>query len=196
LYHDSPRRQSGGGELCAYGRQMDGNMEGGQKMPEHVLIVESDDRIRDAICNLFEMAEIRTNPTSTAAAAMIGLQSIPALMVIDLLLPDDDGMNVIRAVRELGMPTRVAVIASGRERQFFESARDLHPDAIFGRPFDFDDFSSWLSENFDSVAHPIKGLSYLAPAISPSSRFTNSKHNLNESVLTASIFSNCFHIHI
>src|SRR4051812_23653435 len=51
----------------------------------------------------------------TAASVLEGLASLeqpPDCLVLDLILPDGDGMDVLQRVRSQGLPTRVVVMTS------------------------------------------------------------------------------------
>jgi len=69
-------------------------------MSEHVPVVESE--IRHAICMFLVRTEIATRATNSALGALKALHEVPALLVLDLLLPDESGIEVIRE-----LPTRI-----------------------------------------------------------------------------------------
>jgi DNA-binding response OmpR family regulator len=117
----------------------------------HVLVVESDDRLRDGICTFLKRAGVATFSTNTAQGALVNLFRMPALIVLDLALPDENGIEILRFVRELGLPIAIAVIASVSDATTFRPQTDPRPDAIFGKPFDFKDFSDWLSHEFGGI---------------------------------------------
>jgi DNA-binding NtrC family response regulator len=117
-------------------------------MTGDVLVVEHDAQIRAAISLFLIRAEIQTRSADNTLCAIAALHEVPALVVLDLMLPDRGGVEVLRAISEHGLKTRVALIASGTDAESFEAATAFCPDAIFGRPFDFQDFADWLSQAF------------------------------------------------
>jgi len=119
-------------------------------MARHVLVVEHDDRIRDTICKFLERAGIENHSTSSAQGALADLPRLPSLIVLDVALPDQHGIEVLRAVREFRLAIDVAVIASCSDLPALEALGALQPDAILGKPFDFQDFAEWLSARYSS----------------------------------------------
>lgn len=66
-----------------------------------ILIVEDDELLRDAFKLLLEDAGYQVLEAGTAAEALaIAEERLPALMVLDLGLPDRPGLEVVRALRE------------------------------------------------------------------------------------------------
>jgi CheY-like chemotaxis protein len=111
--------------------------------PEGVLlIVEDHEDMRAALKRSFEMGDDRRHDiegVGTVAQALAALESPqgpPSLILLDMGLPDGDGTEVLRAVRERRLPARVYLM-TGRHEQELESARALAPDGVFLKPVDF-----------------------------------------------------------
>src|SRR3954465_7741604 len=81
----------------------------------HVLIVEDNELVTDALRILFETTGRRvTVAHSVAEATAIGLADPPDLMLLDLKLPDGDGLEVAERLRVGGvLPKTVAL--TGRD---------------------------------------------------------------------------------
>jgi CheY-like chemotaxis protein len=66
-----------------------------------ILIVEDDDLLRDAFRLLLEDAGYQVLEAGTASRAIeIALDRFPALIVLDLGLPDGPGLDVVRRMRQ------------------------------------------------------------------------------------------------
>ena len=113
-----------------------------------VLLVEDDDQTRRLMSRLLAGVGIDVRCASTVKDAVVALASMPALVVLDLKLPDGCGTEVLREIRESGMRCKVAVVSGVAEPDLFVTLRELQPDAIFGKPLDFEDFTDWLCEAF------------------------------------------------
>ncbi|MBK8630557.1 MAG: response regulator transcription factor [Sphingomonadales bacterium] len=72
-----------------------------QSLPARVLIVEDDALVREClVAMLAGRADFMLHgAVATVAEAMAALQDAPDLILLDLCLPDGDGLDVIRAVR-------------------------------------------------------------------------------------------------
>jgi DNA-binding NarL/FixJ family response regulator len=84
------------------------------------LLVEDDRRASDAICAILEGAGFGTlEVVHTAALAEAELRAVrPELMLVDLGLPDRDGVQLIQSVRAAGFRGSIVVLtsATGSER--------------------------------------------------------------------------------
>lgn len=66
-----------------------------------ILIVEDDDLLRDAFKILLEDAGYQVLEAATGGAALEMAQSrLPALVILDMGLPDTSGIDVVRSMRQ------------------------------------------------------------------------------------------------
>ncbi|HWK51875.1 MAG TPA: response regulator, partial [Steroidobacter sp.] len=100
-----------------------------------VLVVEDEPDIRAILRTLLKTAGYRVIETETAARAIVEANSHkPDLLLIDLGLPDVDGLKVIRAVREWSPMPIVVLSARTMESQKIE-ALDAGADDYVTKPF-------------------------------------------------------------
>jgi two-component system, OmpR family, KDP operon response regulator KdpE len=100
-----------------------------------VLIVEDEPDIRGILRTLLKTAGYRVIGTETAARAVVEARSHkPDLLLVDLGLPDADGIKVIRAVREWSPVPVVVLSARTMESQKIE-ALDAGADDYVTKPF-------------------------------------------------------------
>jgi DNA-binding response OmpR family regulator len=82
--------------------------------PAHVILVEDSELVAGAFAILFESAGHRlSTATSIAAAIEIGRADPAALVLLDLTLPDGDGLTLIEPMRTTGSKQFVAL--TGRD---------------------------------------------------------------------------------
>ena len=66
-----------------------------------ILIVEDDDLLRDAFKILLEDAGYQVLEAATGAGALATAQQrLPALIILDMGLPDRSGIDVVRSIRQ------------------------------------------------------------------------------------------------
>lgn len=104
-----------------------------------ILIVEDDDRIRNYIKTILSTCNYAVLETTNArtAAAMIASHN-PDLMLLDLGLPDSDGAELIKAVREWSQIPIIVVSARAYERDKV-AALDNGADDYVTKPFGTDE---------------------------------------------------------
>ena len=79
-----------------------------------ILLVEDEKAVRDVLTRMLEGAGHAVTPAAdgTAALRLIDLQSFD-LIVADLLLPDTDGMQILRELRARKSPLKMIAISGG-----------------------------------------------------------------------------------
>jgi two-component system KDP operon response regulator KdpE len=100
-----------------------------------VLVVEDEAGIRNVLKVLFEAEKYRVVEAETAARAEIEARSHkPDLLLVDLGLPDGDGINVIRRVREWS-PVPIVVLSARTMEEQKIAALDAGADDYVTKPF-------------------------------------------------------------
>jgi two-component system KDP operon response regulator KdpE len=102
---------------------------------EYILVVEDDMQIRNFICYALNTEGFRYTTAGTGQGALKLLVSEPIdLMLLDLGLPDVDGMEVIRKVREWSEIPIIVVSARDQVKEK-AAALDLGADDYLTKPF-------------------------------------------------------------
>jgi two-component system, OmpR family, response regulator ResD len=98
-----------------------------------ILVVDDEPTIADVVSRYLERAgyDARIAPDGPAALARAG-EERPDLVVLDLMLPGMDGLEVMRRLREFGEGPRVSVILL--------TAKGEHSDRIVGLRLGADDY--------------------------------------------------------
>jgi two-component system, OmpR family, KDP operon response regulator KdpE len=100
-----------------------------------VLVVEDEPGIRHVLRVLLEAERYRVVEAATAARAEIEARTHkPDLMVVDLGLPDGDGIEVIRRVREWS-PVPIVVLSARMQEEQKVAALDAGADDYVTKPF-------------------------------------------------------------
>ena len=105
-----------------------------RNVPE-ILIVEDDPQIRRFLRATLEAADYRFHEAVTAAEAIAQAAARqPDLIVLDLGLPDLDGLEVIQRVRQSSATPIIVLSARGREQDKID-ALDRGADDFVSKPF-------------------------------------------------------------
>ena len=100
-------------------------------MDGRLLVVEDDPQVRAMLSRALGYEGFEVVTAATGAAAMAELRAAPPeLMLLDLLLPDEDGMEVCRRVRAAGEHLPILML----------TARDTVSDRIAGLEAGADDY--------------------------------------------------------
>lgn len=123
-----------------------------------VLIVEDEPDIRSLLTALLQAENFRVVEADTAQRAVIEARAHkPDLLLVDLGLPDVDGVKVIRAVREWSPVPIIVLSARAMEEQKIE-ALDAGADDYVTKPFSAPELlarvRAALRRNARSADHP------------------------------------------
>lgn len=96
-----------------------------------VLVVDDDPGIRELLTSALGFAGYDVTAVGTVAAALTALRETrPAIVVLDVVLPDADGLDMLRVVRGAGDTTPVVLLSS----------RDAVADRVAGLGVGADDY--------------------------------------------------------
>ncbi len=85
-------------------------------MPTHILLVEDSELVSAALRILFEESGYHvTVAASVADAIHAACASVPDVMLLDLGLPDADGLSVLEALSDRGVDLPVTVALTGTD---------------------------------------------------------------------------------
>ena len=102
----------------------------------HVLIVEDNDLVTGALRILFEETGRRvTVAHSVAEAIAAGSDDPPDLLLLDLSLPDGDGLEVAMSLARSGVSPRATVALTGRDDpESLQRCKDAGITAVMVKP--------------------------------------------------------------
>jgi DNA-binding response OmpR family regulator len=115
---------------------------------DRLLLIEDDPATARAMTRLMNTVGVSVEPVATLKEGLAALSRMPAVVVLDLMLPDGCGVEVLEAIRATGLQCKVAVVSGSTDTEVFKRLRAARPDAIFPKPLDFQDFVNWLCEAF------------------------------------------------
>ena len=111
-----------------------------------VLVVEDDAASRNALRMLLRHSGYDGRYAATVSEAMERLPDGPCCVILDLMLPDGNGSEVLERIRETNLPMRVAIATGASDWEQMVDAPRLRPDAVFRKPIQFDHLVEWLEQ--------------------------------------------------
>src|SRR5690349_9603693 len=101
-----------------------------------LLIVEDDAAARAVMRQLFGTPGWEVITAGTVAEALGRLDPPPECILLDLMLPDGPGEEILRRVRQRGLGTRVVVTTAVGDPARLADLEALGADASFMKPLD------------------------------------------------------------
>jgi DNA-binding NarL/FixJ family response regulator len=113
-----------------------------------LLLIEDDAATASAMARLMKSVAVSVRCVGTIREGIAALRELPAVVVLDLMLSDGCGVEVLEAIRAAKLRCKVAIVSASTDAATFERLRVARPDAVFPKPLDFQDFVDWLCEAF------------------------------------------------
>jgi DNA-binding response OmpR family regulator len=104
-------------------------------MSGHILVVDDDPTVVDVVRRYLERAGYRVRAASDGAAALAdALADPPTLLVLDLMLPEIDGLEVFRRLR-VEQPVPVVMLTARGDAEDRVAGLELGADDYLTKPF-------------------------------------------------------------
>ena len=132
---------------------MDGSSEpaaleaGGGLMRRRLLLVEDDWRTHSALRKILTKLGWEVHSAMTVSGGLALLHLKPDAIILDMMLPDGDGIEVLRQIRAENHEAMVAVTTGIEDRSRLQQIRDLSPDALLRKPLDLEDLLRVLGKS-------------------------------------------------
>lgn len=101
-----------------------------------MLLVEDDRATYTALRTLLALKGWQVDLATTVADALAALDPPPAWIILDLMLPDGNGLSVLQAVRSRRLGCRVAVTTGSNDPTVLNAVWGLGPEILLRKPID------------------------------------------------------------
>jgi two-component system response regulator TctD len=101
-----------------------------------VLLVEDDAISASALAAILRRRGFEVHHVLSVAGGIESLGESPAVVILDLMLPDGEGSAVLREIRRRGLVCRVLVTTASSEPDRLDTLNKLQPDMVLQKPID------------------------------------------------------------
>src|SRR5262249_28848279 len=109
------------------------------------LVVEDDPSGREILITVLSRLGHEVETAKTVHQALRLLETFkPTHMLLDLMLPDGSGAELLEKVREEKLPVKVALVTGAGSTRFWDEAIKHSPDAVFRKPWNLSELKAWL----------------------------------------------------
>ena len=111
----------------------------------HILLVEDDLSLADSLTTALSREGFTTNHVATGKAALLAAETEPPqLVVLDLGLPDMDGLDVLKQLHQGKKPLLVLVLTARNTTEDKVSGLNLGADDYLAKPFEMSELFARL----------------------------------------------------
>jgi two-component system, OmpR family, KDP operon response regulator KdpE len=111
-----------------------------------ILVVEDDDYLRSVIARNLQARGYMVLQAATFRQALDCIAIKPALVILDINLPDASGWEVAQWLEEQDVPVPI-VVMSGHSAPSLQQWRHFHPAAFLPKPFEIDQLLHLVEEH-------------------------------------------------
>jgi DNA-binding response OmpR family regulator len=108
------------------------------------VIVEDDAACRTLLDKFLRVRGHITGCAGSLAEARPMLGGDCKRVILDLNLPDGQGTELLRQIRDQNLPIKVAVTTGLADRSLMAQVSQLQPDAFFTKPVDLIELMCWV----------------------------------------------------
>ena len=118
----------------------------GSGRKRRALIVDDHTGTRKAMRRLLQFHGFETDEAGTLAEARAKIACCEFVLT-DLDLPDGNGIELIRQVRQRANGTKIAVLSGVQDAEQLAAVDAQRPDAMFPKPILFSNLLAWLESH-------------------------------------------------
>lgn len=116
-----------------------------------ILVIDDETGVREVISESLKVCgyQVMQAENGMVALAMIGQGRKPDVVITDLIMPGQDGMEIILTIRQKFPDVRLVAISGGGWRNsadFLTMAEDLGADVALPKPLDMDELERVVGE--------------------------------------------------
>ncbi|HDP94774.1 MAG TPA: response regulator [Candidatus Aminicenantes bacterium] len=116
----------------------------------HILIVDDDVEIREMLVRCLQDKGYRVTATKSGSEALARLESeVPRLVITDLLLPGEHGLDLVRAIKTKWFIPTIVLSGVYAKNQIQQVMAEESVDAFFEKPVDLNKLLEKITQLLD-----------------------------------------------
>lgn len=121
--------------------------------PPLLLLVDDEMGVRESLKMVFGKVFRLVEADSVDAALPKVKEALPDVVLLDVMMPKTDGLEVLQRIKEIHPGCEVIMLTGVNSQQLAEKAMSLGAFDFIGKPFDVTDLRQKVSRALEQVAH-------------------------------------------
>lgn len=123
-----------------------------------ILLIDDNEQFRSVVDRMLSSAGYEVVQATQGREAMTLYRSQPFdLIIVDLIMPEKDGLEVIKELREEPTPPKIIAVSGGgriEATRYLELARRMGAVQVLGKPFTRDELLTVVKSHMESPNPP------------------------------------------
>ena len=111
-----------------------------------ILVIEDDMTSHAALVRLLKQSDFDVHSATTLREGLALLGTRPDCAILDLMLPDGNGVAALHEIRERNLPVKVAVTTGASDPEMIKAVERLVPDQFLTKPVEVSRLMAWLRD--------------------------------------------------
>jgi two-component system response regulator QseB len=124
-------------------------MQREDRVRQRLLVVEDDGATGRALSRPLRFWGYEVRCVQTVAQALAALEGQDAVL-LDLMLPDGSGAEVLSRIRRDRLPQKVLVLTGLTDPRVLDDVARLRPDGVLQKPHGIEQLKAWLEANLNA----------------------------------------------
>ncbi len=120
-------------------------------MRKLIFILEDDDDLRTLYSYIFADEDYDIKTFANVRAFMEGSQQIPNLYLLDVMLPDGDGIMLCNQLKENPLTANIPVIMVSAHKDIADVEHECKGAEFIAKPFDIEKLTNMVSKKINYV---------------------------------------------
>ncbi len=114
-----------------------------ENQPESILVIEDEPDLRDGLKHNLELEGYVVEIAATGTEGLAKAQSLePSLILLDLMLPELSGLEILRQIRDEGNVTPVVILSAKGQEDEKVAGLELGADDYMAKPFGLEELTA------------------------------------------------------
>ena len=118
-----------------------------------LLLIDDEFGVRESIKMVFAKQYRMLEADSVEAALPIVQESRPDVILLDVMMPRTDGLEMLQRIKEIHAGCEVIMLTGVNSKQLADKAKDSGACDFIGKPFDIVDLRQKVARAFELVAN-------------------------------------------
>jgi len=114
-------------------------------MKKRIFVLEDNEDLRELFTIIFQDENYEVTAFATVTAFREYKGALPDLYLLDIMLPDGDGLDICKEIKDDNLTTHIPVVLMSAHADAVETTQRTKSNGFVAKPFDVDHLTKYIS---------------------------------------------------